>query len=299
MAERVCVIVNPAAGRGRGVRMLPEIAAKFAERGVTDVRCTGGRGDEAEVAKRAISDGADTIVVVGGDGTTSNVANAILHSGKDVRLAVLPAGTGNDFAKTLGTAAAGVAAVARLATDSTDARVDVGRIEDVFFLNCCGFGFDVAVLEEVERTSWLRGNSVYLYTALRQILGYRGIRLALESSSGFELHLLLVIANSPHFGGMFRIAPDASIVDGMLDAIAIADIRPFRRIAVLAAAAKGNHVRYSECSMDRAASFDVSFPVAPVYETDGELHHARSARLNVASCAAALRVAAAPGFCGC
>jgi diacylglycerol kinase (ATP) len=278
--------------------MLPQISGVFAERGVTEVRPTAHRGDETDIAKRAISEGFGTIVVVGGDGTTSNVANSILHSGRDVRLAVMPAGTGNDFAKVLGTAAADIATVARLATEPAYARVDAGKIEDVFFLNSCGFGFDVAVLEGVERTSWLRGNSVYLYTALRQILGYRGIRLALESQSAFDLHLLLVIANTPHFGGMFRIAPDASIVDGMLDAIAIADIRPLRRIAVLAAASRGNHMRYSECSTARAASFDVSFPVAPVYQTDGELHHARSAQLSVASCASALRVVVAPGFCG-
>ena len=171
MNNRVCVIVNPAAGRGRGTAMLPEIIARFADAGVTDIWPTMAKGSENEIATAAIHDGFRTIVVVGGDGTTTNVANAILHSGEDVRLAVMPAGTGNDFAKAVGTAKMDIPAIVRLSTGESERRVDVGRIEDNYFLNCCGFGFDVAVLEEIDRTRWLKGNSVYFYTALTQLIG--------------------------------------------------------------------------------------------------------------------------------
>jgi diacylglycerol kinase (ATP) len=151
--EHVRVIVNPAAGRGRGARLIPEITARFAEAGITDVRATLSKGHEREIAEAAIAEGCTTIVAVGGDGTTANVANAILHSGKDVRLGVLPAGTGNDFAKILGTAKSDLRSIAQSCAAPSDVRVDVGRIENVFFLNCCGFGFDVAVLEEIGRNT--------------------------------------------------------------------------------------------------------------------------------------------------
>jgi diacylglycerol kinase (ATP) len=297
MAQRVSVIVNPAAGRGRGAAMVADISARFAEVGVTDVRTTEKKGDERRIAEEAIREGGDTIVVVGGDGTTTNVANAILHSGVDTRLAVIPAGTGNDFAKVLGTAKADLATIARLATERSEWRVDVGRIEDLFFLNCCGFGFDVAVLEAIDRARWLRGNAVYMYTALAQLLRYRGIELALSSdamSRSSAVHMLLVIANSEYFGGMFRIAPGASVTDGLLDAVAILDIQPLRRVSVFAAAVKGEHLELEQCAHERAASFEVSFPLPPVYETDGELHRARSSSVRVSSCPSALRVIVNP-----
>ena len=139
-------------------------------------------GDERTLAGAAIAEGFTTLVAVGGDGTTSNIADAILHSGSDARLAVMPAGTGNDFAKLLGTAKADAATVARLCADPRFQRVDAGKIENVYFVNCCGFGFDVAVLDGIAAHPRLRGNLVYLYTALSKIFTYRGLEIGVRSS---------------------------------------------------------------------------------------------------------------------
>ena len=81
MSERVCVIVNPAAGRGRGARALPGVTAAFNAVGISDIRTTQAREDEHTIATSAIDAGATTLVAVGGDGTWGNVANAILSSG--------------------------------------------------------------------------------------------------------------------------------------------------------------------------------------------------------------------------
>ena len=292
MAERVTVIVNPKAGRGRGGRMIPEITARFAETGITDIRTTSSPGDERAIARDAIANGATTVAVVGGDGTTNHVANAILNSGQDVRLAILPAGTGNDFAKVVGTNTNDIASVAMLCAHPGGVRVDVGKVEDRYFMNCCGFGFDVAVLEGIERTPWLTGNAVYLYTALRQLLSYKGTRASLGGEAT-DLYMLVVVANSEYFGGMFRIAPGARVTDGELDAIAVRNVSNSRRLKIFNAAISGDHARFPECTMDRAASFKLSFPAAPSYETDGELHRARSSDLTVTCCPAALRVVTA------
>ncbi|MGH9421113.1 MAG: diacylglycerol/lipid kinase family protein [Thermoanaerobaculia bacterium] len=293
MSERVCVIVNPAAGRGRGSKMLPAITSAFAELGVADIRQTRLGGDERRLADAAIQDGCTTIVAVGGDGTTGNVANAILFGGRHVRLGVLPAGTGNDFAKVLGTRKTGIAEMARLSIEESDARVDVGRVEDNYFLNACGFGFDVAVLQELERTVWLRGPSVYVWAALKQLFGYRGVQVTLSAGSGetdTAVRMLLVIANAPYFGGSFLIAPTASLADGKLDAISVRDLPAARRMSVLSAAIKGTHGRFAEVSASQAESYDVSFATPPWYETDGELHMAASASLRIICCPGALRV---------
>ncbi|MGI9078427.1 MAG: acylglycerol kinase family protein, partial [Gemmatimonadaceae bacterium] len=95
MRGDVCVIVNPASGRGRGAQALPKIREAFAAVGVSDIRITAVQHDEATFARHAIADGRTTLVAVGGDGTISNVANAIIGSGSDARLAMIAAGTGN------------------------------------------------------------------------------------------------------------------------------------------------------------------------------------------------------------
>ena len=289
MAERVSVIINPEAGRGRGARLIPRIHEIFSAVGVREIRDTRAKGDESRLARHLIANGSTTIVVVGGDGTTTHVANAILESGRDVRLGILPAGTGNDFAKVLGTDKCDPALIAKKSLERGETRVDVGKVDDRYFLNCCGFGFDVAVLEGISRNQRLRGNAVYLYTALKELLWYRGFEVSVDHRTSTR-HMLLVVANTEYFGGMFRIAPGARFDDGQLDLIEVLDIPAGRRVAMLSAAMKGDHMKYPECLMDRGKSFKLSFPSPPSYETDGEAHRAASAKLTVTSCPGALRV---------
>lgn len=294
MAERVCVIVNPAAGRGRGARTLPAVREAFAVVGVGDVRTTEAREDERAVARRAIDDGCTTLVAVGGDGTWGNVANAIIASRADCRLALVAAGTGNDFAKTVGAPMRDIPLTARLAVEGgSDVRVDVGKIEDQFFLNITGFGFDIAVLEDIPSIRFLKGDALYVYSALRQIVGYGGVEIDVATSAGRRgklRHLMLVIANARNFGGTFKIAPNASLLDGKLDAITIYDAPALKRLGLFAAAVKGTHVTKPGVSVEQSANFSLTFSSPPAYETDGEYRQARSAELEVSCVPGALRV---------
>jgi diacylglycerol kinase (ATP) len=293
MTERVTVIVNPASGRGRGSRLLPDIRKTFAAVGVTDVRLTERAGDERTLAARALDDGATTIVACGGDGTWSNAANAILAAGASCRLALLAAGTGNDFAKTVGAPARDLVATARLAVEGPEMLCDVGRIEDRYFLNVTGFGFDIAVLDDLENVPFLTGDLLYLGAALRQLFKFDGMRIDIATASvarGPRAHLMLIIANGRNFGGLFQIAPDARINDGKLDAISILDAPPLTRISMLAAAPSGKHVRNALVLSEQASVFTLKFDAPPAYETDGEYNTAKSSTLEISCLPGALRV---------
>jgi diacylglycerol kinase (ATP) len=271
------------------------VCSAFEKVGVTDVRVTGGSADQREeaLACQAVLEGATTIVAAGGDGTWSNVANAILRTNPECRLALLAAGTGNDFAKTAGAPARDLATTARLAVNGPDRRVDVGRIEDRYFLNIAGFGFDIAILEEIPRVPLLRGNAVYVYAALRQLFRYDGLEIEVSTpggNGGRRRHLLLILANARNAGGAFHIAPYASLTDGLLDAIAIHDVRPLRRLVLLAAATRGTHIGHPEVRTETAPRFRLSFAAPPAYETDGEYRRASALNLEVTCVPGALRV---------
>ncbi len=293
MTERVRVIVNPAAGRGRGEALLPRIKSEFSAVGISDIVTTTIAGDEAKLAVAAIREGCTTLVVAGGDGTTSRVANAILATDRRVRLCVLPVGTGNDFAKVVSSRAGNTAAVARGCLESPSTTVDVGQVERTYFLNSCGFGFDVAVLQAAAKMRWLRGNALYMTAALRELVGFGDSRIGITSAAGARepvSHLLLVIANAPYFGGTFTIAPAASVTDGKLDLISVFDVPIRRRIAVLAAATRGTHLRFPECSAQQGAEFSLAFDRPPAYEIDGELRQSATGVVSVRCIASALRV---------
>ncbi len=94
----VGVIHNPASGGGAGE---PDGLLRGLDGLRPEVVVTEGRGDAREVA-RYWREG--LLVVAGGDGTVNEVVNGLGEAGfpEGVTLAVLPAGTGNDFARTLG-----------------------------------------------------------------------------------------------------------------------------------------------------------------------------------------------------
>jgi len=271
----------------------------FASRGVSEILATSESKDEHRLALDAMSTGATTIVCVGGDGTAGNIANAILHSGADVRLGIIPAGTGNDFARTLGVTRADINLIAGRSLVPSQKRMDVGRIEDHYFLNSSGFGFDVAVLQGLAQARWLGNNLVYFYSALTGILRYGGVKIKVESPNidrERTLYLLVVIANGSRFGGGLRIAPTATVTDGELDVVLIRDASRMRRLQMLASATSGGHVRFGEVTLERAARMTFRFDDKPFYESDGELHQAVSSDLTVECIPAALRVLSGDGF---
>ena len=259
------------------------------------IESTARAGDEAELTRRAIDEGATTIVAVGGDGTWSNVASAILRRGADCRLGLVAAGSGNDFAKSAGVPANDLVASARLAVDGPDVRVDVGRIEGEWFLNALGFGFDVAVLEDSNRAALSSGTMHYAYAALRQLLRYRGLGVACDDDPGGSLprRLLVVIANGRRFGGAFRIAPAASLHDGLLDLVAIPDASSLERVRLFLSAARGRHVELASVEVRQSGCFALRFDHPPAYDLDGELRRAGSSALVVECVPAALRVVGA------
>lgn len=229
---------------------------------------------------------------MGGDGTWSNVANAMIRSQADCRLGLIAAGTGNDFAKSLGAPARDCLATARLAVDGPDYRVDVGRAEDQYFLNAIGFGFDVAVLEEAARVRWLSGTLLYAYAALHQLLRYDGMDVAFDAERTTR-RLIFVIANGRWFGGAFQIAPAASCDDGLLDAVAIPEATGIERVRLFTSAVRGTHVRLPNVEIRRSRTFTLRFEMPPAYETDGEYRQATSRTLDIDCVPGALRVVGA------
>ena len=290
MSNSIRAIVNPASGRGRGARRLPAIRRALAAFGVTDIRLTASPGDEGRLARQALEDGCATIIAVGGDGTWSKVAAAL--AGSECRLALVAAGTGNDFAKTVGVPADDPAWMARLALEGPDERIDMGRVGDHLFLNIAGFGFDASVAQAMLETAWLTGNALYLFASARQLFGFRGLEVDMmpDGSPGFRNRLLLAICNGRRFGGSFVIAPNAELTDGQLDAIAVGDATPLRRAALFGAATSGTHLRFTEVTEQRASSFILRFRAPPLFQADGELHQAATTELEVACVPRVLRI---------
>src|SRR5438309_9803053 len=101
MGTRIAIVANPTSGRGRGARLVPQVAELLRSISVDhSMLICEGPADPERLARRAAEDGAEIVAALGGDGQVGSCANALI--GTEAALAVIPAGTGNDFARHLG-----------------------------------------------------------------------------------------------------------------------------------------------------------------------------------------------------
>ena len=297
LQEPASLIANPVAGRGAAAKLLPDVQACFSEIGIRDILVTRAEGDEEFLVCGAIARGVKSFVILGGDGTCSRVANAILKSGIDCGVAVVPSGTGNDFAKTLGVLGATARDVAELVAEGASARIDIGRVDGHYFLNSCGFGFDASVLAATKNVRFLKGDAVYIYSALAQLFTYRGIGVSVDGApdSARRNMLMVTVSNGQFLGGAFRIAPRASVIDGELDVGFFSDSNIIERVKSFAGTFRGTHLGLPSVKTVKVQTMTLNFSEPPAMEIDGELRHATSSTVKIECIPGALSVIAAPG----
>lgn len=143
----------------------------------------------------------ERVVVLGGDGTINLVAQELAFS--DIPLGIIPAGKGNDFAKFLELPVDVLEAVLITRWFEKE-KVSLGKVNDRFFCNSFGIGFDAFVIGVTQR----RGDNSYKLTAMRYALSYEGfeagLRATLQNGSILEVEdkfLMIVFANGKTEGG--------------------------------------------------------------------------------------------------
>ena len=164
------------------------------------------------------------VISVGGDGTAEEVAAGLKHTQKP--MGIIPAGTGNDFIKSAGIPSDPLQALDRIFSGQAKA-TDTGMVNDRFFLNVCGTGFDVTVLDYAEEEKKKhRGLTPYFLGLLKAIFHYQSVSLSIEADGQCETgtYLIASIANGKYIGGGIPICPDADIQDGKLDLVLIRHI---------------------------------------------------------------------------
>jgi diacylglycerol kinase (ATP) len=308
--RRYFVILNPAAGRRRGRRLLAAYRSLLETelRDVT-IAATTRPGEERDLAERAAGEGYDVVVAVGGDGTWSNVADRLVASGRDdLALGILPSGTGNDFGRNFGYDPRSPAAAVRVLAEGHTRAVDVGRVESLsapdhepeafetrHFLNVVGFGFDIAVIDASAQARFLKGELLYKITALQQLFRFEGFGCRLEPG-GAEAregrHLMITVSNGRYFGGGFPIAPAATVTDGLLHSCRFEDASPLARLRLFNLAERGRHVRSDRVEILGDAGFRLTFDAPPRFEVDGDVRRAAEETVELRVLPKALRVVA-------
>lgn len=265
-------IINPAAGGGRAKRVEEELRAELARRGVAcEMVHTTATNHAIQLAREAaMREDCEAVISVGGDGTAFEVATGLKNTGKP--LGIIPAGTGNDFIKCVGLPANPLQALDFILTHPPRP-VDLGQINDRCFLNVCGTGFDVTVLEQAALVSKkLRGMLPYLYGVIRAIALFEPVHVAYELNGQVEERdvLLLTVANGRYIGGGIPICPAADVTDGVLDVVMV-DLVPRWKIPFyLPALLTGRILKLKVSHHTRCSHLRVTCPMMRM-QIDGEI----------------------------
>jgi YegS/Rv2252/BmrU family lipid kinase len=269
--ERALAIVNPAAGKGAGERLVTRIASDLGAVGLSvDVVRTPAPGEAARLASAAVEDGYERVIAVGGDGTANEVANGL--AGTDVALGLYPIGSGNDFARALGYPRRRKKLAAFLA-QARPQRIDVGEVNGRVFLNAAGVGIDGHVAERVIASSRVVGQTLgYFVGALVSIATYRPrqMRVIIDGQLREGPHLVVIAANGTHFGSGMHVAPNAKLDDGLFDIVVGGDLGRWASLVALAKLYRGSHVDGRTILAFRAPSLDVELFEPLPMQADGE-----------------------------
>lgn len=217
------LIVNPTAGSGYALRIEDLLRKELSKCvGQWEILRTEYPSHATTLAHEAAQrPNCQGVIAVGGDGTAYEVACGLLDSG--VPLGLIPAGTGNDFIKTVSLPKKPMDAL-RFILTHTPRPVDIGRLNDRFFLNVCGTGFDVTVLDYAEDAKkYARGILPYFIGLVRAIMHYHpvDIQFTIDGKAQRKKVLICSVANGRYIGGGIPICPEAMPDDGLFDAVIV------------------------------------------------------------------------------
>jgi YegS/Rv2252/BmrU family lipid kinase len=250
----VSLFINPTAGRGRAGQRMSRICELFVNAEIdVDRHISTAVGSLEEQVRVAVNCGADRIVVAGGDGSVHEAVNGILRAEKPARLGVIPTGTGNDFAKAcaipLDWEHATEQLATRLVTNEPYRQIDIGRMNDRYFANGAGIGFDAKVTKVARSYRWPIGDFVYLFAILRCMIdGIATPRVTIVADGlNWDAPLTLAnISNGAWVGGMFHIAPMAKNDDGRLELLIAGPVTRLRILSLLPKLIRGKHMDATE-----------------------------------------------------
>lgn len=288
------VLINPTAGHGRGAKRGLAAMTALRDRGFEVTDLSGPDELTATVNAAAAVGHCDALVVIGGDGMVHLGVNAVAETGTP--LGIIAVGSGNDLARSLGlpihdvNAAADAIAAAfggptqfmdaiRLTFDHNGggpARADTRHRWSGCVVSA---GFDSMVNARANTYTWPWGIGRYIRGVLRELLTFThyDYRLEIDGEVREFPGALVALANASTFGGGMKIAPAASVTDGLIDVVVADKVTRWELLKVFPTIFSGNHVHHPAVTVINASHVRISASdggVIPQIFADGELQGA-------------------------
>ena len=259
-------LVNERSGRRRDFD-IAEVIRRTAECEYDIVPC-GEKNDLAAIVDRAEREAFDVVYAVGGDGTVHETAKRLI--GRAPALGILPIGSGNGFARHIGLPLDPAEAI-RACRGAAIVTIDTAVVNEEPFLGVMGVGFDAMVAQRFA-SSTVRGLKTYLVEGMGAFTTFRAEEYEIETDTTTlrRRAFVIAIANSGQYGNNARVAPLASVQDGLLDVVIVDDASLLRALLLLPPLFRGSFHRLRSVTTMQTASVTIRRSSAGAAHLDGE-----------------------------
>lgn len=271
--KRARIIYNPTSGRELFKKNLADVLQKLEEAGYeTSCHATTGLGDATKAANLAVERRYDLVVAAGGDGTIHEVVNGLAEKEYRPKLGIIPMGTTNDFARALHIPR-DIEAATNIIIQGDTIPIDIGRINDKYFINIAGGGRITELTYEVpSKLKTMLGQLAYYLKGVEMLPSIKSTEVSIEYDGklfeGEAMLFLVGLTNS--IGGFEKLAPDASINDGLFSLLILkkTNLADFIKVATLAI--RGEHVNDPNVIYTQANHIKVKSTEKVQLNLDGE-----------------------------
>ncbi|RXZ28174.1 YegS/Rv2252/BmrU family lipid kinase [Fusobacterium necrophorum] len=220
--KRIKFIYNPISGSGNSAKILDTVIATYQKYNKIVVPFRIGETFPLEIALEDIHDNYEHLLIAGGDGTINRVLNLYMKKELTLPIAILPTGTANDFAKYLDIPL-DIAEACEKILNSKVKQVDLGKVNDHYFINVFSFGLFTDVSQKTPtHLKNTFGKLAYYFNGMKEIPRFGKIDLKVESEDlTIQTKCFLAFVFNGQTAGNINIAYNSKIDDGLLDVILV------------------------------------------------------------------------------
>jgi len=222
--KKVMLIYNPLSGNRNVPKMLDNIIERFMDENIVVLPFRVNEENNESILELLKNGDFSSVILSGGDGTINSIVNTMLKNDINLPLGIIPAGTCNDFARSLGIPSDLKQCLDIIIRGKTE-DVDIGLINgEKYFLNTCAGGVfvDVSFSTNNELKKAI-GPLAYYLKGIAEVPSVRPIKLKITTDDKVieDEFLLFVILNGKHVGGFSNINEDGDLSDGYMDIVLI------------------------------------------------------------------------------
>lgn len=265
------LVINPTSGSGKGSTIGAHVTAFLTTRNIEHQIISGNSA--SSVAKNLgvfITNfpECEGVIAVGGDGLAHIVMQKTTPA--QIPLALIPAGTGNDFVRSLGWSLEDIHPYLEFIFSTPPKSIDLGLVDGEWFGAVLSTGFDSIVNERANTMSWPKGPMKYNAAIAIELPRFkaRHYEITLDDRSISTDAMLIAVANGRSYGGGMLVCPDADIVDSLFDVMVLHPVSKLEFLRVFPRVFKGTHVTHPAVEIVRSAS--VKITAEAVAYADGE-----------------------------